>query len=183
MRDWVQECRTLGVDSRIVRCGIGIELEEVEEIGGQSLQEFDHLNQLEESGLDRWIRFVCGRDYEGDEVMLGLLVELYKKLDRLEKRLLKEDCGMLKLAQKTQVHHIGHQILCVQDELVKGKIYYGRIDLPVFPYQVIPLYLQMLTENIGRVIKMGASHTRSYDSYVVECERMEIREKRKEEKL
>lgn len=178
--NYVQECKRLGLDSRIVACVMGLEVQEVGEIEGESLREFHQLNQIEESGLDKWLKLAKGREYDGDEVMLDLMIEIYKKLDRLEAKFFQKEGGLLHLSQKIQTHHIGHGILCFDQELKKGGLYYGRIDLPIFPSKMIPFYAEMLTDQIAQIIKMGVSHTRSYDSYVVECERMEIRAKRKE---
>lgn len=180
--DLVMQCRELGITSRIVRCVIDVGIKEVEEMGGESLSEFSQLNQLEESGVEKWLKLVKNKEDEENPILLELLLEVYKKLEKIEKRLFLDDDGMLKLSDVIQTHHIGHGILCFQKELKKGGIYYGRIDLPVFPSKLVPFYMEMLTPNIARIIKMGAAHTKSYDSYVAECERIEIREK-KEGKL
>lgn len=182
MIDCVMQCRELGIDSRIVRCVIDVGIQEVQEIDGESLFEFSQLNQLEESGVEKWLKLSKNKEDEENPILLELLLEVYKKLEKIEKRLFLEHDGMLKLSETIQTHHIGHGILCFQRDLKVGAIYYGRIDLPIFPSKLVPFYMEMLTSNIAKIIKMGATHTKSYDSYVAECERIEIREK-KEGKL
>lgn len=183
MMDCVKQCRDLGIDSRIVRCVINVGIKEVQEIDGESLFEFSQLNQLEESGVEKWLKLAKNKDDEGDEVLLELLLEVYKKLEKIEKKLFFDNDGMLKLSETIQTHHIGHGILCFQKALKSGGIYYGRIDLPIFPSKLVPFYMEMLTPNIAKIIRMGATHTKSYDSYVAECERIEIREKKEGRKI
>lgn len=179
--DFLHMCRDLGLETRIARCVLDLEVQEVEEIEGKYFQEYIRLNQIEESGIEKWLKLSKGRDYEGDEVMLELLVEVYKKLERLEQKLSIQQSPLLELTQRVQTHSIGHGVLCLENELEEGKTYYARLDLPIFPSKTIPLFFAMLTPKIAKIIKIGQSHNHSYDSYVVECERMEIRSRREVE--
>lgn len=176
--DFLHLCKELGLETRIARCVLDVEVQEVEEIEGKYLQEYIRLNQIEESGIEKWLKLSKGRDYEGDEVMLELLVEVYKKLERLEQKLSIQQSPLLDLSQRVQTHSIGHGVLCFESELEVGRSYYARFDLPVFPSKIIPLFFTMLTPKIAKIIKIGTMHNQSYDSYVVECERMEIRSRR-----
>lgn len=178
MMDFLSQCRSLGIDSRVVRCVIDIGVEEVQDMDGNSLFEFSQLNQLEESGVEKWLKLTKNKEDEDNRILIELLLEVYKKLEKIEKKLFRPDDGMFKLSRVIQTHHIGHGILCFQEDLKVGAMYYGRIDLPIFPSKLIPFYMEMLTANVAKIIRMGASHTRSYDSYVAECERIEIREKK-----
>lgn len=182
MCDFLQKCRELGLGSRIVESKIGLSILEVSEIGGDSLKEFNQLNQKEEAGIDKWLKLAKGREYDGDEVILELVAEVYKKLERIEEHLFAHRSNLLPLTQNVQTCCIGHEALCFDQALCEGKIYYARMDLPVFPNKLIPFYFKMLTPHIAQIVKMGDLHTRSYDSYVVECERIGIRVKRQEEK-
>ncbi|MCE3047561.1 hypothetical protein [Helicobacter kayseriensis] len=182
MEELILQCKELGLGSRIVRSALEIKMKEVEEIGGESLEEFHHLNQKEEMGIDRWLRLAKGREYDGDEVMLELLLEIYKKLEHIQQQISPTPTSLLHLEQSSLTCYIGHEFLCLKEKMQEGKMYYARVDLPSFPNKLIPFYLKMLTPNIARIIKMGEMHTRSYDSYIVECERLEIRSK-KEERL
>lgn len=179
--DFLNLCHSLGLETRIARCVLDVEVQEVEEIEGKYFQEYIRLNQVEENGIEKWLKLSKGRDYDGDEVMLELLVEMYKKLERLEQKLSIQQSPLLSLDQVVQTHSIGHGVLCFESELEEGKTYYARFDLPVFPSKIIPLFFTMLTSHIAKIIKIGHSHNQSYDAYVVECERMEIRSRRGEE--
>lgn len=178
MIDFVMQCKELGIDSRIVRCVIDVGIQEVQEIGGESLFEFNQLNQFEESGVEKWLKLTKNKEDEENPILLELLLEVYKKLEKIERRLFLNDDGMLKLPITVQTHRIGHGILCFKKDLKIGSIYYGRIDLPIFPSKLVPFYIQMLTPNIAKIVRMSTNHTKSYDSYVAECERIEIREKK-----
>lgn len=179
--DFLHMCRDLGLETRIARCVLDVEAQEVEEIEGKYLQEYIRLNQIEESGIEKWLKLSKGRDYDGDEVVLELLVEVYKKLERLEQKLSIQKSPLLPLSQKLQTHSIGHGVLCFEEDLEVGKTYYARFDLPVFPSKIVPLFFTMLTPKIAKITKIGTMHNKSYDGYVVECERMEIRSKREGE--
>lgn len=178
MIDFVTECKNLGIDTRIARCVIDVGLQEVQEISGESFFEFSQLNQIEELGIEKWIKATKDKDDEENPIVLELLLEIYKKLEKIERRIFFNDEGLLKLPITAQTHYIGHGVLCFQEDLTIGSIYYARIDLPIFPSKLIPFYAQMVSANIAKIVKMGATHTKSYDNYVAECERIEIREKR-----
>lgn len=179
--DFLHICHGLGLETRIARCVLDIQAQEVQEIGGKFLQEYIALNQIEESGIEKWLKLSKGRDYDGDEVMLELLVEVYKKLERLEQKLCIKENSYLPLELSLKTHSIGHGVLCFEEELKEGAVYYARCELPVFPSKIIPLFFEMSTPHIGKIVKIGQSHNHSYDAYVVECERMEIRSKREVE--
>lgn len=180
--DFLSICRELGIETRIARCVLDIEAQEVQEIEeGKCFQEYIRLNQIEESGVEKWLKLSKGRDYDGDEVVLELLVEVYKKLERLEQKLSIQQSPLLPLPIRVQTHSIGHGVLCFEEGLEVGKTYYARFDLPVFPSKIIPLFFTMLTPHIAKIVKIGTTHNKNYDSYVVECERMEIRSRREGE--
>lgn len=179
--DFLNLCHQLGLETRIARCVLDIEVQEVQEIDGKYFQEYIALNQIEESGIEKWLKLSKGRDYEGDEVMLELLVEVYKKLERLEQKLSIKENPYLPLELSLKTHSIGHGVICFEEELREGGLYYGRIDLPIFPSKIIPVFFKMLTPLVGKIIKIGTMHNQSYDTYVVECERMEIRSRREGE--
>lgn len=179
--DFLHICHSLGLETRIARCVLDVQAQEVEEIGGKFLQEYIALNQIEESGIEKWIKLSKGRDYDGDEVMLELLVEVYKKLERLEQKLSIKENPYIPLELSLKTHSIGHGVLCFEEELKEGATYYARCELPVFPSKTIPLFFVMLTPCVGKIVKIGQSHNHSYDAYVVECERMEIRSRREVE--
>lgn len=182
MCDLLLECKELGLGSRIVRSHLGLEALMVENIEGETLQEFYALNHGEETGIEKWLRFAKGREYDGDEIMLELLSEIYKKLDRIEQKLFATQTPYLPLSKSLKICYLGHEFLCFEEKLGEGEMYYARLDLPIFPNKLIPFYFKMLTPQIAKIIKMGSLHARSYDSYIAECERIEIREKRQEEK-
>lgn len=176
--DFLHLCREMGLETRIARCVLDVEVQELEEIEGKYLQEYIRLNQIEESGIEKWLKLSKGRDYEGDEIMLELLVEVYKKLERLEQKLSIQQSPLIPLPIRVQTHSIGHGALCFEEDLQEGKTYYARFDLPIFPSKTIPLFFTMLTSKVAKIIKIGTMHNQSYDGYVVECERMEIRSRR-----
>lgn len=176
--DFLNLCHSLGLETRVARCVLDVEAEKVDEIGGKYFQEYISLNQIEESGIEKWLKLSKSRDYEGDEVMLELLVEVYKKLERLEQKLFIKENPYLPLSLSLKTHSIGHGVLCFEEELPEGEMYYARFDLPIFPSKIIPVFFRMLTPHIAKIIKIGYSHNHSYDGYVVECERMEIRSRR-----
>lgn len=180
--EFLSLCHDLGLETRIARCVLDVNAQEVDEIGGRYLQEYIALNQIEESGIEKWLKLSKGREYDGDEVMLELLVEVYKKLERLEQKLSIKENPYIPLSLSLKTHSIGHGVFCFEDDLLQeGKIYYGRIDLPIFPSKMIPLFFTMLTPCVGKIVKIGHSHNQNYDAYVVECERMEIRSRREVE--
>ncbi|WP_027327604.1 hypothetical protein [Helicobacter pametensis] len=182
MDSFIEQCIKLDLGSRIIERRLNLALLEVKDIDGESLQEFSYLNQKEEMGIEKWLKIAKGRDYDGDEVMLELLLEMYKKLERIEQKIFSEDSSLLTLPIQTQTLGIGHEFLCLAESFESERIYYARLDLPIFPSKIIPLYCQMLTPNIAKIIKMGSLHTKSYDHYIAECERLEIQKKREEER-
>ncbi|ANV98674.1 hypothetical protein BBW65_07635 [Helicobacter enhydrae] len=177
--EFLRECRECGIETRIVESALKVDVRQVEKIGGETYEEYIQLNRVQESGIERWLKHAKGRDYDGDELMLDLLVEMFKKIEKLEKMLAQTQDNLLTLHQQITTSHIGHGVLCFQESVLKkGGIYYGRLFLPFFPEKIMPCYLQAHSAQIAKIIKMGDSNTRQYDTYVVECERIGIRARR-----
>ncbi|ANV97309.1 hypothetical protein BBW65_00020 [Helicobacter enhydrae] len=152
--EFLRECRECGIETRIVESALKVDVRQVEKIGGETYEEYIQLNRVQESGIERWLKHAKGRDYDGDELMLDLLVEMFKKIEKLEKMLAQTQDNLLTLHQQITTSHIGHGVLCFQESVLKkGGIYYGRLFLPFFQKKLCPAIYKPIVHKLQKLSK------------------------------
>lgn len=141
--------------------------------------EYRALSDFEEDAVGQWLKLARarGETQESDDVLLTLLVELHKKVDQLTSLVKNEEKTLLELPINTQVVGLGFEHLKFQDAVLKeGNRYYCRIDMPVFPKREMPLYLEVLTPQIAKIVRINDKDQKDWNAYVTSRERIMIRE-------
>ncbi len=162
----------------LVEASIEIDYEIEREDSEAFEKEYFDLGESENDAIGQWIRNARGKRelYESDPVLLSLLVELYRKIDRLEQRLFNEIPNRLPLASHAKIVRIGFDHFELDEPLLSsGEHYYGRLEMPVHPTRMVSFYFEALSPVLARIVRMHQKEVNEWGSYVMSRERAIIR--------
>ncbi len=145
-------------------------------------REYVGLSEYEEDAIGQWLKIARarGETKDTDEVLLNLLVELHKKVDELTALVKNEEKKLLSLARTTQILEIGFEHIRIEAPLFeRGREYYARIEMPIFPKREMAIYLKGVDTHIAEIILMHEKDLKDWNAYVVAKERAMIRELKK----
>ncbi len=143
------------------------------------LQEYYGLMQLNDDPLGLWLKSAKVRKEQekSDQVLLKLLVELHRKIDKLTHQLTSDKPLYLELCNSGNLEAIGHGYIRFDSGVLSPKqSYYARIDMPTFPKRNIPIFFEAIDERIGQITMMHDDDKEDWSSYMVACERVMIRQ-------
>ena len=142
-------------------------------------EEYDKLGSESDDPIGQYIKLAKarGETKETDPVLLELLIALHRKVDELTAYIKKEKKEFLKLNYKTDIEKIGFDYFEIKEGLFeKGKKYYGRMSLPVFPPRVVPVVFVAENEKLGKILLMHERDVKDYNAFIMARERAIIRE-------
>ena len=166
-------------DIRFVVAPLVVHLENVGEKEDLFSKEYNALSEFEEDSVGQWLKIAKarGETNESDQVLLTLIVELHKKIDRLTSIIKDEEKKLLELASTIMISDIGFEHIKLEEGIFKeGERYYARVEMPVFPKREIPLFLNALSSNVAHITNIHDKDERDWSSYVAARERVMIRE-------
>ena len=144
-------------------------------------REYHKLSQSDEDPIGQWLKLAKarGETSQTDAVLLNLLVELHRKIDKLEALLKNEKPKRVALQQQAKIEAIGYEHFKIAHAFfVAGEYYYGRIAMPIHPKRDVALFFVALSPQIVRIERMHEHDKKEWDSYVAARERILIREMR-----
>ncbi len=147
------------------------------------MREFNALSQSDEDSVGQWLKLARarGETSESDQVLLTLLVELHRKLDDLSAYIKDEKKELLGLSKKAKIDSIGYENFHFLDEdIEEGKLYYGRILMPIFPKRLVPLFFVREGLKLTRITMIHEQDEKDWGVYLTARERVMIRQMRKE---
>ncbi|CBG40481.1 hypothetical protein [Helicobacter mustelae] len=161
-------CKTRGINTRVVESAIAIELSRDD---GAYLEEYHRLGAAYEK-LKDWSAAEQGKD----GLIVEILLELYKKIAKIERKLFGEEELLQRLEKKDQIAALGHGVMYLRDgNLVEGQSYYLRFVLPVFSDRIIALFALALSDRVLQITKMHPSDIEDFDNYIANTEMANIR--------
>jgi len=84
---------------------------------------------------------------------------------------------LLKLSNNTEIEKIGFDYFEIKNPIFqKGKKYYGRMALPVFPPRVVPVIFEAENEKLAKLLFMHERDMKDYNAFIMARERAIIRE-------
>jgi hypothetical protein len=120
---------------------------------------------------------------ESDPVLLNLLIELHRKIDKLTHTITSNTSLLLTLEHSNSLNAIGHgYIQFAADVLSPKQCYYARIAMPTFPQRHIPLFFEAIDGSIGKITMMHEDDENDWSAYMMACERAMIRQKKGSER-
>lgn len=143
--------------------------------------EFDTLSETDEDPIGQWVKIAKakGDTRDSDHVLLHLVIELHRKVDNLTKLINNEKPSYVHLNLIEPLESVGHGHFVMEKPVFeKHKEYYGRINLPVFPQRIVPLYFTAIEPNHAKINLMHERDIKDWDSYILARERALIREKK-----
>jgi len=161
---------------------IGISFEAVSEERDREMErEYQQLSEMDSDPIGQWLRLekAKGEFEDTDEVLLSLIVELHRKVDRLEKFVRGEERELIPLDSREKIEFVGFNSFELQKDIfIEGKNYYGRIEMETYPERDVPIFFQALNGKLAEIKKIHNRDDRDWSSYVRARERVMIREQR-----
>ncbi len=161
---------------RLIPAFFEIEFDEFKDI---YKEEYDKLGSESDDPIGQFVKLAKarGETKETDPVLLELLIALHRKVDELTAYVKNEKKEFLKLSFKTDIEKIGFDYFEIKEELFeKGKKYYGRMSLPVFPPRVVPVIFEAENEKLAKILLMHERDIKDYNAFIMARERAIIRE-------
>lgn len=141
--------------------------------------EYDTLSEYENDDIKEWIKKLKakGQLEDTDRILLTLLVELHKKVDKIEAILKDEESNLLKLQHSSKIVGINFDYIKTNSyNFLEDTLYYARILLPVFPKREMPLYLYGISNDTAKIHLISQKNLEDWNALVTAKEREKIRE-------
>ncbi|WP_457596069.1 hypothetical protein [Hydrogenimonas sp.] len=165
---------------RLVPAPLAIEFEAVGPETREAFErEFQRLSETDEDPIGQWLKIAKarGETKETDPVLLHLLVELHRKVDALTQIVKNEEPERLELAQSGEIEAIGFDHFRLREAALRpGALYYGRIEMPLFPKRDMGVWFEALDEKTAKIERLHERDEKEWSQYVTARERVMIRE-------
>jgi len=142
-------------------------------------REYQRLSESDEDPISQWLKLAKakGDTRDTDPVLLQLVVELHRKIDALEMFLKDEHPVRISLTSEAEIESIGFEHFKLKETLLeRGKIYYARLEMPVYPKRDVPVFFEAVSEDIVKIKRMHERDEKEWNAYVTARERVLIRE-------
>lgn len=163
----------------LIEASLEVEFE-IEEVDPQSFgREYDTIGESDDDGIGQWLRVAKakGETSESDPVVLHLIVELYRKIDRLEQIITNTLPKYFPLEQTVAISRIGFEHFEISEPLFQeGKRYYGRIVLPLQNKKVVPMYFEAHSGTLAKIVRVHSRDEKEWGAYMRSKERIQIRQ-------
>lgn len=165
---------------RLVTATMNLVYEEVtSERTEQFEREYHEISEMEENSITQGIKHIKTRG-ESDEtnlLILNILSELYRKMDKIEHLLVHGTLKRLNLTSEALIESIGLEHLKLKTESLEiGKHYYARIEIPIFPKREIAFYFEAVESSLAHIEKIHVRDKEAWGYYMTACERIMIRQ-------
>lgn len=168
---------------RLIKAPIEIEFGLFKENKKLYEREYHSLTAVDNDPVGQWIKLAKAKGETGDtdDVVLKLLVELHRKVDKLSQLIKEEEPPRLKLPHHALIEKIGFEHFSFEKPLLqKGGIYYGRVLMPIFPQKEVPVIFKAEDEKLAQIIKIHGADEKEWAAYFTARERVMIREQKAE---
>jgi len=165
---------------RFIPTSLDLVFEEVYDSNKAKFQEeYNSLSEYENSDIEDWLKKAKAKGLleDSDKVLVALLVELHKKVDRLEDILKQKEKNLVELQLSSKIIGINFDYIKSDGlDFLSGYSYYARVTMPTFPKREIPLFLNGVEKNIAKISLISQKNLEDWNSFVMQKEREMIRE-------
>ena len=165
---------------RFVSTSLELFYEEIFDSNKKMFQdEYNKLSEYGSSDIEDWLKKAKakGLTEDSDKVVINLLVELHKKVDRLESVLRNNEEKHTPLQHSTKIVGINFDYIKTDGlDFLEDKNYYARVVMPTFPKREIPIFLIGKSANIAKINLMSQKNLEDWNSFIMTKERELIRE-------
>ena len=165
-------------DVRLIEAPLTIDYEDAGVHEHEFEREFAAISETDDDAIGQWLRTAKakGDTSDSDPVVLHLMVELYRKMDRLEHLIMGNTPIRIPLSHHGEIERIGFEHFELSEPLLEiSKHYYGRLELPVHPKRETPLYFEALTPTLAKIIRIHPRDENEWGAYMRSRERIMIR--------
>ena len=144
-------------------------------------REYQQLSESDEDPISQWLKLAKakGDTRETDPILLELVVELHRKIDSLEMFLKDEVPNRVSLICASAIESIGFEYFKMESEILeKGIVYYGRIEISIYPKHDVGVFFEAQSTTLAKIIKMHDRDEKEWNAYMTARERVLIREAR-----
>lgn len=166
-------------DVRLVPAPINLVYDEASVDPENFEREFHQMSESDEDPIGQWLKLAKarGETSDSDPVMLNLMVELYRKLDKLEQILTMTTPQRLSLTNSGLIEGIGFEHFKLKEaDLDAGKRYYGRVEMPVHPKREVAVFFEAVDSSLAKIVMMHDRDEKEWASYLTARERVMIRQ-------
>lgn len=163
----------------LVEAPLEVDFDRVEANPHAFEREYNTIGESDDDAIGQWLRVAKakGETSESDPVVLHLIVELYRKIDRLEQIITNSVPKNFPLSQTGEIVRIGFEHFEVSEPLFQeGERYYGRIVLPLHNRKEVPLYFEALSPMLAKISRIHSKDEKEWGAYTMSRERMMIRQ-------
>lgn len=142
-------------------------------------REYDTIADDNNDAIGQWLRAAKarGETSDSDPVMLDLIVELYRKMDRLEQIITNNAPKYFALNGKVSIGRIGFEHFEINEPVFElEKRYYGRIIMPFQSKKVVPLYFEPQSATLAKIVRIHPRDEKEWSAYAMSRERLKIRQ-------
>jgi hypothetical protein len=141
---------------RLVPAAVGIVFDRESTDSEKYEREYAVLSESDDDALGQWLRASArGDSGDSDPVVLNLIVELYRKIDRLEQLLTHTVPEREPLGYTGRIESIGFEYIKLSEPmLTQGERYYGRIELPIHPKRECAFYFEAVDGSIAKIVRI-----------------------------
>jgi hypothetical protein len=168
-------------EPRLVPAPISIEFSEASLNEEAYEREFQQLSESDDDPISQWLKLAKarGETAETDPVLLNLVVELHRKIDALEAFLKNETPKRVSLTAAAEIESIGFEHFKLKEPLLEaGKLYYGRVMMPVHPKRDIGIFFKALDGQLAEIVRIHERDEKEWAAYMTARERILIRQAR-----
>ena len=172
-------------EPRLVPAPISIFFSEYDGENEEFEREFQSLSESDDDPISQWLKLAKarGETAESDPVLLNLVVELHRKIDALEAFLKNEQPKRVPLHHEAHIESIGFEHFKLKEPLLEvGKIYYGRIEMPVHPKRDVGVFFEAQSSQLAHFVRMHERDEKEWASYMTARERVLIRQMKEKKK-
>lgn len=166
-------------DVRLINASIRLAYDEASKDAEKYEGEFSQMCENDDDPIGQWLRLAKarGETSESDPVMLTMMVELYRKMDKIEQILTMSTPTRLPLSNEGMIESIGYEHFKLKEEgLESGKLYYGRIEVPIHPKRDIAVFFEAMDPSLAKITRIHERDEKEWASYFTARERVMIRQ-------
>ena len=166
---------------RLIAAPIAISFDVASNNKEQYEREYQQLSESDDDPISQWLKMAKarGETAESDPVMLKLMIELHRKIDNLEQLIKNEKPIRLELATHEMIESVGFENFKLKHASFEaGQVYYGRIEMPVYPKRDVGIFFRAEDASLAKIIKMHDRDIKDWGAYLTARERVMIREMR-----
>ncbi|KIM09371.1 MAG: hypothetical protein KU28_01765 [Sulfurovum sp. PC08-66] len=142
-------------------------------------REFQMLSGVDDDAIGQWLKLAKakGDTQDTDRVLLQLIIELHRKIDRLEQKIDHATPNRIELSTHAMIDSIGFEDFVLTKALLEpAQNYYGRVTMPVYPQRDVAIFFTAIDAQHAHITRMHERDENDWNSYVTARERIMIRQ-------